>query len=121
MTDFLQNGINFLGPHERLGILVIGMDVIIDCLNQFGRAVKRTAVNAFTSDFTEPPLDQVQPRRTGGREMQMKPGMFIQPLMDVVMVIYYFKNVVSILLKYFRRLWGYARKKYLTNNFSLVV
>src|SRR5215469_18591824 len=49
---------------------------------QFGHGIKTTASDSLLADDAEPALDQVQPRRAGWGEVQMKFGMLAEPLCD---------------------------------------
>ena len=57
----------------------MSVNVVADCLFEFAGAVKDTSTQLFLGDECKPPFDQVNPRRTGGREMQMKPRPLNQP------------------------------------------
>ena len=53
------------------------LDEVFDRLNQFGDAVKNAASNLLIGQLGEPALDQIEPRRTRGNEVQMKTRSFI--------------------------------------------
>ena len=48
--------------------------------------MKDTATNPFTSNFSEPSFNQVQPGGTGRGKMKVKMRMFAQPLFDIGMI-----------------------------------
>jgi hypothetical protein len=50
------------GPHEWLGILVVGGEVGLDRRDQVGHRVKDPAADGLVGQLAKPPLDQVQPR-----------------------------------------------------------
>ena len=41
--------------------------------------MKYPAPQRFVGEFAEPAFDEVEPRRGGRGEMQLKPGMFVEP------------------------------------------
>src|SRR3970282_2375718 len=71
MLDLLHDLGSGRCPDERARIPVVLSKVLGNGAVQFGYTVKRPAPNAFSGDLGEPVLHQVQPRRTGGSEMQM--------------------------------------------------
>ena len=83
MLDLLQNVVDGFGPHERLGILVIEPNELVDCRDPLRHALEDAAPNALARDLPEPPLDKVQPRGTRRGKVQMKSWMFRQPLLDM--------------------------------------
>lgn len=50
-------------------------------------AMESSATDALVGQFAEPSLDQVQPGRTGGSEVQMKAGVLAQPAFDLGMFV----------------------------------
>src|SRR5579862_2666015 len=67
--------------------MIVGLDVILDDFDQFFHALKNTAPNPFSGDFTKPPLDQIKPGRTGRNEVQVKSLMSFNPLLDLRMLV----------------------------------
>ena len=86
MSDLVQDGINLFRPDERLGILVVDPDEVFDRRDEFRDAAKDPTTNALPRDLSEPSLHQVQPGRTGRREMKVETGMPFQPRFDLGMV-----------------------------------
>ena len=78
MRDLLQTVVDGLGPHKRLGVLVIEPNELIDRRPQLRHVVEDASPHALT----EPPLDEVQPRGTRRRNVQMKSWRSRQPLLD---------------------------------------
>ena len=68
-------------PHKGLGIRIGHGQVRVDCVDQSRDAVKAASSDALLGDLPKPPLHDVQPRRTGGGEVQVEPGMPTQPLL----------------------------------------
>ena len=79
MADFFQDLFDSFRPDKGLRILVVDLNVVFDGADQLRHTVETPAPNALACDLRKPPLHQVQPRRTGRREMQVKPRMFGQP------------------------------------------
>ena len=86
-NDFLKDVIGACSPDKRLGIFVMHDDAILDCADQFRDAAEHAAAQTFGCDVTEEALNHVQPGCRGRREMHMKPRMFLQPLLDVGMLV----------------------------------
>ncbi len=59
------------GPHERLRILVMHGDVLLDGGNQFRDIAKYAIAQSLRRDVAEEALDHVEPRCRGRREMNM--------------------------------------------------
>ena len=57
-------------------------DVVLDRFDKLFDALEAAAPNAFARDLSEPAFDQIQPRGTGRREMQMEPPMAFEPGLD---------------------------------------
>ena len=87
MRYLLQNRIRLLRPDEGFGIFVIQTDIFLNRRDQLRHAMEHAASDAFARDLTEPALDEVQPRRTCRREMQMKTGTLRQPLLHLRMLV----------------------------------
>ena len=81
-ADFFEDLVNALGPLKRFWARGILIDVSFDGLGQFIEAGDAASPDAFAGDFRKPALDQIEPRRTGGRDMQMESGMFFEPGFD---------------------------------------
>ena len=85
MRDLLQTVVDGLGPHDGLGVLVIEPNELVDCHPQLRHAVEDASPNARA--LTEPLLDEVQPRGTRWRNVQMKSWRSRQPLFDSGVVV----------------------------------
>ena len=86
MTDLLKNSLDARSPHERLGIVIVGIDEFRDGLDQFRNAGEAAAPDALVSQFAKPPFDQVEPRRGRWREVQVKAEMAGKPALDFRML-----------------------------------
>lgn len=86
-SDLCDDLISFGGPDERLGSLIVLLNVVHDCLNQLLDATERAASDAVVGDFAKPAFDQIQPGTAGGREMDVKSSMPFQPRLDLRMLV----------------------------------
>ena len=77
MRDLLQTVVDGLGPHERLGALVIEPNQLVDRRPQLRHAVGRLAACAHRTTAR-----RVQPRGTRRRTVQMKSWRSRQSLLD---------------------------------------
>ena len=59
VVHLFQDFVDPFGPDKRFGVLVVGLDVMLNGFNQFLHAFECAAANPFPGDFTKPPLDQV--------------------------------------------------------------
>ena len=57
MIHLFQDLVDALGPDERLGVFVVGLNVMLDGFDEFFDALEGSAANPFASDLTEPALD----------------------------------------------------------------
>ena len=87
MSDLLQDRVDLFRPDERFGILVVDLDEIFDCGDEFRDTAENPATDAFARDLSEPSLHQVQPGRTGRREMKVETRMLFQPRFDLGVVV----------------------------------
>ena len=81
--DLLDDLLRGLGPHERLRLVVVVGDVVLDGRDELGDAGEAAPLEAFGSEFPEPPLDHVQPRRAGRHEVEVEARVLGQPRLDV--------------------------------------
>src|SRR2546422_4528627 len=87
MPDLFQDLVNFLGPNEGLGILIVDSDEFLNGLDELRHSLEHTAPDSFPCNLAKPTLHQVQPGRTGRGKMQMKPAMLFQPLLDTIVIV----------------------------------
>src|SRR5438093_8160193 len=79
-TDGLADDVRGLfGPHEGCGVLIPGLDVGEDMPDQRTNGVEGSAADRFLGEDAEPRLDQVDPRRALGGEVEVDRGMSLQP------------------------------------------
>ena len=83
MRDLLQTVVDGLGPHERLGVLVLEPNELVDRRPQLRHAVEDASPHALT----EPPRDEVQSRGTRRRTVQMQSWRSRHPLLDMGVVV----------------------------------
>src|SRR3990172_9031876 len=74
-------------PDERFGGIVVGCDELLDGGDQLRHTAEGSTTNAFVSQFAEPALDQVEPRRGGGCEVEMEARMLGEPALHLGMVV----------------------------------
>jgi len=67
------------GADEGPGIVVVMGDVVLDCTHQVGQAGKAAPADPAGGDLSESALHHVEPRGTRGREVQVDPGVLVQP------------------------------------------
>src|SRR6266571_2775783 len=60
-ADFLQDLLGGGGPHERLGVVVVGLEVFLDGGDQIGDGFEHPAADRFVGEVAEPALHEVQP------------------------------------------------------------
>lgn len=68
-----------LSPDEGHGVFVVGSDERIDVVLELGDGGERGAGQRFTLQDGEPDLDLIEPRGAGRGEVEMHPGMALQP------------------------------------------
>jgi len=85
MGKFFEDLIDFLSPDERLGLLIIKPNEILNARNKLRNASKHATSDLLAGQFSEPAFDQIQPRATRRREVHMKTGMLLQPLFNMGM------------------------------------
>jgi hypothetical protein len=73
--DFLEDFFYAGSPYEWRGSGIPSSQEVADGLLQIGNTSEDTPPHRFLVQLAEPPLDQVEPTRTGGNEVQNKPGM----------------------------------------------
>jgi hypothetical protein len=61
-------------PDERRGLFVADVNELPNGAFEFGHTPMRATPNLFGRQFAEPPLDEVQPRAVGRREVHWKRG-----------------------------------------------
>ena len=71
-----------LGPDEGSRVLVPGLDPGADVGVEFADGAVRAAPEQLGGELGEPALDEVQPRRAGGREVQEEARVCGQPALD---------------------------------------
>src|SRR3989442_9478331 len=75
MLDLAQDFCQRRCPDEWTRVLVVFSQVLIDDTDEFRYVSERASANALAGDLTEPALDQIEPRRSGGHEVEVVPAM----------------------------------------------
>ena len=78
----LQDRISGLGPLEGRGVLVVGVEELMDGFLQGLHGAVSTALDLTLSEQAEPPLDLIQPGRVRGDEVDMEARTSSQPVLD---------------------------------------
>jgi hypothetical protein len=67
--------------------LIVGYDAMVDDFDQFFHAFENVTSNPFPGYFPKPPLNPIQPRRTGGNSMQVESLVPLNPLFDLGLLV----------------------------------
>jgi hypothetical protein len=78
----LENFIGGFDPYERLWLLVANGNVSCYGVLKLIDTAMAAAANLFLGQFAKPPFNQIQPRSTGWREVQVKMRPFDQPALN---------------------------------------
>ena len=81
--DLLENIAGRGGPNEWLWIGIVGSQVIPDRLDEVRHIPEDASPESLNCEIPEEPLDHVEPRRAGRREMNMEALMPLQPRRDL--------------------------------------
>ena len=71
------------GPDEGPGSLVTAFDVAGNGVNEFVDAAHSESLQSASGQFSKEALDEVEPGCRGGNEVEGDPGMLIEPLPDL--------------------------------------
>src|ERR1700756_4928965 len=93
MTDL------FLGPDERLSLVVICVDVGIDVLLELLEACEGGAAERLPLQDREPYLDLIEPGRAGRREMKFHIGMGLEPILVLLVGAEIIENDVKLAVR----------------------
>ncbi len=74
-------------PYERFWILIMRLDEFFDGPFQIGNALEDAAAQTFPSELAEEAFDDIEPRATGRREMDMKAGVSFQLILHVLVFV----------------------------------
>ena len=77
--EFGEDGVGGGSPLERLRMGVVVSDELLDLAHQLGKGAAGVTADGALCDEAEPALDLVDPRRIGGREMQIVTGSLCEP------------------------------------------
>src|SRR5437660_601771 len=70
-------------PLDGPWVLVVQPEVLLDAARQILHREKDAAMDEIALNFGKPEFDLIQPRRVGGREMQMQPRMLRHKGLDL--------------------------------------
>ncbi len=70
------------GPDEGFGVVVGDIDVAQDGVLEFAGASEDTTSELFFGESGEPSLDEIEPRRTGWGEVEVKTRALEKPTLD---------------------------------------
>jgi hypothetical protein len=56
-SRFVENNLGALGPHERLRVGIVAVEIVVDSALEFGHASERAAADALLRDLGEEALD----------------------------------------------------------------
>src|SRR3989475_13184701 len=87
MLDLAQDFCHRRCPDEWTRVLVVFSQVLIDDTDEFRYVSERASANALAGDLTERALDQIEPRRSGGHEVEVVPAMGREPRLDLRMLV----------------------------------
>lgn len=82
-----ENVLCFGRPSVSARIGIVLFNVVGDSVNEVWLALEHAAADAFVRDLAKPAFDQVEPRGTGRREVDMKTQMLPEPFLDVGMFV----------------------------------
>ena len=85
--DFFQDISGAGGPDERLGALVVVIDVISDCGDEFFDIAKDAAAQPVLSQIAKEAFYHVEPGRTGGREVHVKTRVALEPAQHAIVLV----------------------------------
>ena len=70
-------------PGVGAGVVVPGVDPVLDRVFEFGDRPVGTASDPFGGEFCEPAFDEVHPGAVGGGEMNVESPVTLQPALDL--------------------------------------
>jgi len=74
-VDFRHDRFQRSGPDKGCGIFVMRFEIVMDGMDQLRHAVEAAPTNPLLSQLSKPDFHHVEPRTTGGNEMELEPGM----------------------------------------------
>ena len=79
MLDLGQDRVCILVPGENFGVVIMMAQEVFNGSNEIGYTCEHSPSDPALRQFSKPPLDPIQPRSAGGREMEMHAGVALQP------------------------------------------
>ena len=74
-ADLLDDFVGGLGPNEGLRVVVPSLGPETDFLGELCDAAKHATAQPTVGEQSEPAFYEIEPARTGGREVQMPAGL----------------------------------------------
>jgi hypothetical protein len=62
-------------------MVIVVLDIVFDGLNQLGDATEHATSESLVGEVAEPSFDEIEPRGTWGREVDMEASVPGQPLL----------------------------------------
>lgn len=82
-TDRREHVVGALGPLERLRLVIVRLEVLVDRTAQFAAALVGAAAERVLREQSEEALDEVQPRRVRRVEVEMEARVLHEPTLDL--------------------------------------
>src|SRR5690606_25244217 len=80
--DPSQDRIGSRGPDERLCVVIVSIEVLMNCLLECGHTSVTSPPDRFLCQVSKPPFDHVEPRGVGRGEVELEARMTLQPASD---------------------------------------
>lgn len=77
--DFREDIAGGGGPDERFGLVVVRVNVFVDRADQIIDVVEAAATQGLVGQVPDEAFDHVEPRRSGGREVERQPQVLLRP------------------------------------------
>src|SRR5205823_161976 len=81
-VDFAEDRVRVLGPDKTSRRFVVVLKIAVDGGDEVGDALEGPASNAVAGNFSEPALDQIEPRAAGGDEVKVHARMTAEPALN---------------------------------------
>ena len=73
-------------PDERVGVLVVVLDVLLDRGFKFGDTAEAASTDALVGNIGKPAFDEVKPGRGGGNEVKVEAWVLGQPIANFLLL-----------------------------------
>ena len=85
-VDLLYDVIGRFCPDERVGVLVVVLDVLLDRGFKFGDTAEAASTDALVGNIGKPAFDEVKPGRGGGNEVKVEAWVLGQPIANFLLL-----------------------------------